>query len=257
MSLPYFPMYAKDYEAKTSHLTLEEDGAYNRLLRLMWMTPGCSVPNDDAWIMRRMRVDQATFDGVVKPIINEFFTASQGRLFSPRLQEEWKKVDETSKKRSAAGKKGGRPKAIENKQKDEKPSLIREKAGPKHPEPEPYSTTLEDKSSNDSDAVAASDFDPVKAMFDSGVRLLGQAGIREQQARAILGKWKKAHGPEQVVVALGKAQREGAIDPVSFCEGVFRFQAKSATPRDGATRTLPSGQMQIYSSYDGWKNLYG
>ncbi|MCP5097247.1 MAG: YdaU family protein, partial [Chloroflexi bacterium] len=36
MSLPYFPMYPTDFEADTSHLTLEEDGAYNRLLRLMW-----------------------------------------------------------------------------------------------------------------------------------------------------------------------------------------------------------------------------
>jgi uncharacterized protein YdaU (DUF1376 family) len=31
MSLPYFPMYPTDFEAKTSHLTLAEDGAYNRL----------------------------------------------------------------------------------------------------------------------------------------------------------------------------------------------------------------------------------
>ena len=67
MSLPYFPMYPSDFEAKTSHLTLEEDGAYNRLLRLCWMTPGASIPDDDAWIMRRMRVDQATFDRVVRP----------------------------------------------------------------------------------------------------------------------------------------------------------------------------------------------
>lgn len=51
MSLPYFPMFPTDFEAKTSHLTLAEDGAYNRLLRLMWMTPGCSLPDDDAWIM--------------------------------------------------------------------------------------------------------------------------------------------------------------------------------------------------------------
>jgi uncharacterized protein YdaU (DUF1376 family) len=53
MSLPYFPMYPSDFEAKTSHLTLLEDGAYNRLLRLCWMTPGCSIPADEAWIMRR------------------------------------------------------------------------------------------------------------------------------------------------------------------------------------------------------------
>ena len=72
MSLPYFPMYPTDFEAKTSHLTLEEDGAYNRLLRLMWMTPGCSLPDSDAWIMRRMRCDADTFERVVLVVIDEF-----------------------------------------------------------------------------------------------------------------------------------------------------------------------------------------
>jgi len=55
MSMPYFPMFPTDFEADTSHLTLAEDGAYNRLLRLVWMSPGCSLPDDDAWILRRMR----------------------------------------------------------------------------------------------------------------------------------------------------------------------------------------------------------
>lgn len=34
MGLPYFPLYVDDYEADTPHLTLEEDGAFSRLLRL-------------------------------------------------------------------------------------------------------------------------------------------------------------------------------------------------------------------------------
>ncbi|MBE7186199.1 MAG: hypothetical protein INR68_17535, partial [Methylobacterium mesophilicum] len=38
----------------------------------------------------------------------------------------------------------------------------------------------------------------------------------------MLGKWKRDHGAEAVIVALGKAQREGAIDPVSFIEGCLR-----------------------------------
>lgn len=82
MSLPYFNLYPRDFEADTSHLSLEEDGAYNRLLRLCWMTPGCSLPDDDAWIMRRMRVDAATMARVVLPIIAEFLERKGGRIFS-------------------------------------------------------------------------------------------------------------------------------------------------------------------------------
>lgn len=58
--------------------------------------------------------------------------------------------------------------------------------------------------------------DPVKVMFDTGRKLLAEAGIPDAKARQLLGKWKQSHGAEAVIVALGKAQREGAIDPVSF-----------------------------------------
>ncbi len=137
MSLPYFPMYPSDFEAKTSHLTLEEDGAYNRILRLMWMTPGCSLPDDAGWIARRMRCDEATFERVVTPLISEFLKRKNGRIFSPRLSEEYEKVDESHRRRVEAGKLGGRPKDVENKRKQTKQSLSNAKAMPKQPEPEP------------------------------------------------------------------------------------------------------------------------
>lgn len=147
MSIPYFPLYPTDFEADTAHLTLEEDGAYNRLLRLMWMTPGCSLPDDPAWVARRMRVDMVTYLRLVDPIINEFCKRIGGRILSPRLQREWKKADVTSRLRSEAGKKGGRPKAAENKEETQKPGFDFAKAGPKQPEPEPDIEKREAKAS--------------------------------------------------------------------------------------------------------------
>jgi hypothetical protein len=81
---------------------------------------------------------------------------------------------------------------------------------------------------SDADASAAAPatpvepVDPEKVMFDQGRRLLADAGILNGKAGGILGKWKRDHGAEAVIVALGKAQREGAIDPISFIEGCFR-----------------------------------
>lgn len=147
MSIPYLPLYVTDYEGDTAHLSLEEDGAYNRLMRLMWRTPGCRVPDDDKWIARKMRVDMDTFLGIVAPLIDEFLCRKNGFVFSRRLQAEYKKVSATSKRRSAAGKKGGRPQAIEIQQKEAKPGLSRDKAGPKHPEPEPDIVKREAKAS--------------------------------------------------------------------------------------------------------------
>lgn len=134
MSLPYFNMYPADFEADTSHLTLEEDGAYNRLLRLMWMTPGCSLPNDDAWIARRMRCDAATFERVVKPLISEFLTIENGRVFSPRLSREAMLSEQAHQRRVEAGSKGGRkPNPLKNNDTEQSNA----KAMPKQPEPEP------------------------------------------------------------------------------------------------------------------------
>ena len=133
MSLPYFPMYPTDFEADTSHLTLAEDGAYNRLLRLMWMTPSCSLPDDDTWLLRRMRCHGDEECSVVMGIISEFFERKGGRIINARLAKEYQKTDLAHKKRVSAGSKGGKAKAL--KSNDSTSSKAR--AMPKQPEPEP------------------------------------------------------------------------------------------------------------------------
>lgn len=212
MSVPYFPMYPADFEADTSHLTLEEDGAYNRLLRLCWMTPGCSLPDDPAWIARRMRVSLADFQRVVAPLLDEFFKRAKGRVFSPRLTREWEKVDETSKKRSEAGKKGGRPKAIEKQEKEEKAGFDFDKAGPKQPEPEPY---REDSVAKATDGQAVV-IDFAHAIFTNGVKFLCSHGVKETAARSVIGKWRKEHPDPEIFDAFAACAKSGAIDPIPW-----------------------------------------
>lgn len=247
MSLAYFPFYPADYEADTSHLTLEEDGAYNRLLRLCWMTPGCSIPDEKAWIMRRLRVDEDTFDRVVSVVVSEFFKRRRGRLYQPRLSDIFQETNASRNRRSKAGQKGGRPskslKEKENTESNDKAMLSYTRA---FPEPEP--NTLEGKPSND----AAASPDPAKVMFDSGVALLSAAGVKHPQARAVIGKWRKAHGTEAVIAAIGRAQREGAVDPVAFITGALRFAAKAAEPRPGDIRVTGDGRRQVFQAGNGW-----
>ena len=133
MSLPYFPMYPTDFEADTSHLTLAEDGAYNRLLRLMWMTPGCTLPADDKWLMRRLRVDAQTFDDVVRVVLDEFFTVKNNRLSNAKLSRIFAETSVAHQKRVLAGAKGGKAKSL----KTINSGSSNAKAMPKQPEPEP------------------------------------------------------------------------------------------------------------------------
>ena len=67
--LQYMPFYVGDYDKKTAHLTIEEDGVYNRLLRLCWQSPGCTVPDNKAWLIRHLRVDEACWERACVPVI--------------------------------------------------------------------------------------------------------------------------------------------------------------------------------------------
>lgn len=212
MSLPYFPLYPADFEADTSHLTLEEDGAYNRLLRLCWMTPGCSLPDDPAWIARRMRVDMATFERVVAPLLEEFFRKARKRIHSPRMSREFARAKLSNELRVSAGKKGGRPrKALKNNDLDESYA----KALPKQPEPEP------DKKDTVAKATDGGAVDPVKMIFDQGVKILTGAGVSERNARTFIGKLRKDHQDGQILTAIMDCGRAGAVDPIPWITRVL------------------------------------
>ena len=82
------------------------------------------------------------------------------------------------------------------------------------------------------------------------MKVLTAAGKSASAARSIIGKWRNAHGTEAVIAALGRAQREGAVDPVAFCEGVFRNSGKAGGKP--ARRQLPDGRWQSYDPFNGW-----
>ena len=139
MSLAYFPLFPDDFEADTAHLTLAEDGAYNRLLRLCWRTPGCSIPADRTWVYRRMRAASEADQAVVETVISEFFKEAAGRLSNARLSKEWLAANEAHQRRKSAGSKGGKSKAL----KTNETASSNATAKPKQPEPEPEPIVVE------------------------------------------------------------------------------------------------------------------
>ena len=135
MSLPYLPLYIDDYEAATAHLSMLEDGAYMRLLRLCWRSPGCKLPNDEAWIMRKLRAATATERAAVTAVLAEFFTSGRGKIWSKRLLAEHLQKSVAHQRRSAAGKSGGSAKAM--KSNNNSPSNATALLKQPEPEPEP------------------------------------------------------------------------------------------------------------------------
>lgn len=140
-------------------------------------------------------------------------------------------------KGASHGSKGGRPRK-------DKPPFDENQRGVSDPPPSSSSSSPspEVSEANASGGAAPPDADPIdpeKLVFDQGIRLLAAAGVHEAKARRLLGKWKRDHGPPAVIAALGSAQRAGAIDPVSFIEGIFNHGN-----RPGRHHDRPSGAIE-------------
>lgn len=244
MSLAYFPMYPTDFDADTGHLSMAEDGAYNRLLRLSWRCPDAKMPDDLEWIFRKARAVTDDDKALIAAILAEFFTRKGGKIFSARLHKEWVQANKAHGKRVSAGKSGGRAKALKSKEN----GLSNAKAMPEQ------CSSNQNQNQNHISSVAkatAADAPPdlTKVAFDAGVKVLTEAGKSPSTARAIVGKWRGKHGDEAVIAAVAKAQRERATDPVAFCEGIFRASAKAS---NGQRRQLPDGTWQSYDPFNGW-----
>lgn len=199
MSLPYFPMYPSDFEAKTSHLTIAEDGAYNRLLRICWMSPGCSMPLDEVWIMRRVRAHTDDEKDIVRTVLAEFFTAANGRYSNARLTQEWLAANDAHAKRKAAGSKGGKAKSLKDKEKT--PSNAQ--AMPKQPEPEPY-TDIKERVTNVTPKKVDAEPDPFEDFWQAyphrGGAKKGKAAARKAWTRATTAKVDRTE-PAEIIAA--------------------------------------------------------
>lgn len=114
---PYMKLYVADYLGDTHHLGALEHGAYLLLLMAMWRAGG-SLPAIDANLakMARCTTDQWA---EIRDAVLPFFKRARGRLTHKRLGEELAKYENTSGKRSEAGKQGGRPKTSKNNAPDE------------------------------------------------------------------------------------------------------------------------------------------
>ncbi len=140
--LPYVPLYLDAFGSAVAHLSLEEEGAYFRLLRLCWETPGCTIPTDPKWIARKLRVSMEDYQNAVVPILDEFFSTRRGRFYQKRLLAEYVKANDKVKARSEAGKAGAAAKHRKTKKKepDKRTRLPKQTHG--IPEPEGSGRTL-------------------------------------------------------------------------------------------------------------------
>lgn len=232
---PYIPLYVDDFEAATTHLTPAEDGIYNRLLRLCWRTPGCSIPDDAAWIARKIRISAEEFDRIAAPVIEEFFTRSRGRVFQKRLKVEYEDITRKKIARKKAGKAGGAAKALKAKEKEPSNATVLPADTRAFPEPYPEPDIREGSEDKSSGQKPPPDLD--KEAWQKGVDLLVAGGANPKSARTMFGKLvRSAGGARQLLPAITQAQVNGTGDPASYLAKAAARMATGdrRTPRSDA-----------------------
>jgi uncharacterized protein YdaU (DUF1376 family) len=197
-------------------LTLEERGAYQTLLDMIYDRGGPLIDNERLLAgymncsIRKWRQirDQLIQKGKIR-------ITKDGLLTNKRAEKEIENQSKTHRKLIEAGSKGGRIR-VEN---EKKPNEISEsgqallKPASSDPQaiPEARSHSV-DKST----AGKPAQNDPVKSVFDLGLLLLAEAGVDDKRARSLLGKWRKGKGDAKVIEVLLECRNKSIADPVEW-----------------------------------------
>lgn len=95
----FFPMYLETWVAHTAHLTLEEEGAYHRLLHHYYLTER-PLPNDINLLAKKTRLRGQ--ENLITVVLEEFFLLREDAWVNQRAELELEKIREKSEKARAS-----------------------------------------------------------------------------------------------------------------------------------------------------------
>jgi uncharacterized protein YdaU (DUF1376 family) len=236
-ALPYHKRYHSDALAGFMALTLEERGAYQTLLDMMYDRGGPLIDNERLlagymncsvrkWVQLRQILIQKG-----KIIINR-----DGMICNNRARKEIENQSKTHRKLIEAGSKGGRTRA-ENEKKDNENSgsgqgeleagLSDAQANARGSRNQKPDSSV----SNDTGADGAAEVDPDKVFWANAKAAL-QPFCRGDPGK-VVGQWLRDNGKDLTVAALNAAQLERAVNPIEYCQGYFR-RNKAPKPKNGS-----------------------
>lgn len=226
---PFMPLWVSDFLGDTLDLDATEIGAYMLLLMAQWNRDGASLSPDQEKLRRICRCGRNW--PKVWGVIGRYFQADDCGIFSKRLRQEAQNVAAKREVNAHNGALGGAAKALKTKDQpvaDAKISLQRNSSIP-----EPY-TEREDTEAKASDAGV----DFAKQLWDRGIVFLGKHGTTDKQARAIIGKWRKAYQDTDIFEAFSACSKEGAIDPIPWITARLNGKDKGNGKSDKQQRKL-------------------
>lgn len=115
----YYPRYPAHYVSKTMHLSMEQDGAYTRLLDWCYMNER-AIPHASRYVIARAMTPSERKS--VDAVLSEFFGRESDAWTNGRAMEEIGLAQPKIAAAKANGKKGGRPRKENPEGSAEKPS---------------------------------------------------------------------------------------------------------------------------------------
>lgn len=218
---PWHRRYHSDALAGILSLTLEERGAYQTVLDMIY-DHGGAIADNDRILAAYMGCSIRKWKTIKSALIDAGkLTLSGGRLSNARAEKEIENDAKTSRKHAENGSRGGRARSENRKNTNENSETAQAPLKPASsllPEARSQSTPL-DKSNG---RPAATD----KAFWSTAKSYLGEAGVRNPGA--LIGKWCRDYGQPEAAKGIAAAQIERAVDPVPYIERVLRGAANDS-----------------------------
>ena len=229
----YYKRHLGDYARDTAHLSMAEDGAYNRMLDLYYASER-PLPADKKDLYRKLRARSKVEQEAVDVCLQDFFSLQDDGYHNTRCDEEIAAMHDKAKTNRANGKGGGRPK--------KKPKQNPRGNDSGNPE-KTHSVSENEGSGFDLETLAikplatnplknekhGADAPPVGA-WGRGLTVLTEAGMSQPSARSYIAKLLKSWDEGTVADALDEAR--GTADPKAYAMKILQGKPKLRPPAD-------------------------
>jgi uncharacterized protein YdaU (DUF1376 family) len=230
IAINYYPHHLGDYEQRTGHLTMLQDGAYRRLLDAYYKIEK-PLPLDRAELYRMTRAMTKPERAAIEQTLHDFFEKTPDGWRHVRCDEEIARYQAKAEKNRENGRHSkGRPGAFVPR--GTKPSGlpdgnpvgiqdVTQVGGMSEPKRGAYPITnnQEKEEKKPPDGGPASQDDTIWTL---GVSLLTKAGSTEGTARSFLGKHAKGGKGPKLAQVLARMSLRPVADPRSYIEAAMR-----------------------------------
>ena len=229
--------YPDDWLAGTIELTLEEEGAFIRICLLIY-SKGRPIPDKDRWLASMCRVSTRKWRTLRQALIDkEKITVSDGLIHQKRCRKELEKGANIARKRAESGAKGGRKSAEQSAKALTDNDTSQASGGPATraratPSPSPF--TFPKGKDGQPPSPGAPTVNPTAVIFDQCLAYLTQNGVRDKNARSLIGKWRKDYGVGNVIEIVSEASQQAVSEPIAWIEKALRARCGYHEPQEVA-----------------------